>query len=107
MSETRPASIEALLAERDWVARLARRLVADASSADDLVQQAWLRFLVRPPRDEGSIRSWLRTVLRNEVLQTHRTDVRRERRENAVPQRPADVAPDEVVARAEEQHRVA
>ena len=37
MSETQTIDIETLLAERDWLRGLARRLVADAGAADDLV----------------------------------------------------------------------
>ncbi len=98
--------LEALLAEREWVTRLARHLVSDRADADDLVQQTWLRSLRHPPRTGGSLRGWLRTVLRNEARQARRSATRRDAREAAW--RPRDVpGPDEVVARAEEQRRVA
>ena len=104
---TRAASIDALLAERAWVARLARRLVADTASADDLVQRAWLRFLQRPPTPGGSLRSWIRVVLRNELLQAHRSDARRARREASAVPREGPQRPDDIVERAEMQLRVA
>ncbi len=100
-------SVEALLAQREWVARIARSLVGDASTADDLVQQAWVRYLRRPPERAGALRAWLRTVLRNEVRQLWRSGARRHAREAQREPPRAVPRPDEVVQRAEDQRRVA
>ncbi len=44
---------------------IARRLVADAATADDLVQETFVRALRRPPEGVASLRAWLATVIRN------------------------------------------
>ena len=49
-----------LLAEGDFLRRLACRLVHDRDVAADLVQEAWLVALQRRPRQDGSVRPWLR-----------------------------------------------
>jgi RNA polymerase sigma factor (sigma-70 family) len=103
----RSVPLEALLAEREWTMRVARRLVADPAAADDLVQQAWLRFLRRPPARAEALRSWLRTVMRNEARQAHRSATRRETRESSLTAPAPEPAPDDVVARVESQRRVA
>ena len=45
MSTPRPVPIEDLLAQRDWVRRLARGLVEGAEDRDDVEQETWLRAL--------------------------------------------------------------
>ena len=42
--------IETLLRHSEWAQALARRLVSDDATADDVVQEAWLAALRRPPR---------------------------------------------------------
>jgi RNA polymerase sigma factor (sigma-70 family) len=106
MSET-PVTIETLLAEHDWLSALARRLVVDAGTADDLVQETWLTALRSPPRHRRGLRGWLATVLRHRATDARVRDQRERRRaERAPPARPAD-DPAEVVARAELAQRVA
>ena len=64
---------------------LAHELVrgrADAS-ADDVVQETWLRAMRRPPVDGGTS-GWFATVLKNVVRRSRRDHVRRVRREDAV-----------------------
>ena len=39
--------------------------VADAQGAEDLVQDACVVALQRPPREHGRFREWLATVMRN------------------------------------------
>jgi RNA polymerase sigma factor (sigma-70 family) len=98
----RPVPIETLLTHRAWVDALARRLLADESSADDAAQETWLAALRHPPGDEATARSWLGRVLRNFAHERRRTDARRGARER-VSARPetsgGDVAA--VVAQAE------
>jgi DNA-directed RNA polymerase specialized sigma24 family protein len=56
--------IERLLHHSEWLAALARRLVRDGASADDLVQETWLAALRHPPAAGRSVRAWLTTVAR-------------------------------------------
>ena len=75
--------IEALLAEDDWIRRLAGRLVSDPNTADDLAQDAWVAAL--DPSSAGrSVRPWLGGVLRNLVRSSRRSERRRVRRESSV-----------------------
>ncbi len=97
---------EEYLQHRAWLASLARTLVGDPSSADDLVQQTWIAALTRPPRNSAALRGWLATVLRNENRQRIRGEVRRRAREGARPERRAQATPEEVAQRAETQRRV-
>jgi RNA polymerase sigma-70 factor, ECF subfamily len=53
--------------DAEWLQRLARALVRDVSSADDLVQEVWLTALRAQPRFKGSARPWLAKVARNLV----------------------------------------
>ncbi|HTF89232.1 MAG TPA: sigma-70 family RNA polymerase sigma factor [Planctomycetota bacterium] len=58
--------IELLLAQSDWLRRLAIGLVRDSDQAEDLVQDTWVAALRRAPRTTGvELRSWLSTVVRN------------------------------------------
>src|SRR5262249_45007568 len=50
MSTWSSRPLDSLLAHRQWVRDLARRLCADESAADDLEQQTWLSALRRPPQ---------------------------------------------------------
>ncbi len=95
--------MEDLLAHRQWVRALARRLAADESGADDLEQATWLAAVEHPPRHAASLRGWLSAVMRNVRRNERRGDFRRDARERTVA-RPevAGAAPD-VVAEAEEQ----
>lgn len=83
MSE-HPATPEVLLNDLGWLRGLARSLVRDEERAEDLVQETLVVALETPPRNPGAWRAWLRQVARNLVYRTHRTEVRRERREHAV-----------------------
>jgi len=76
--------LENLLAEREWLRRMARVLVADPSSADDLAQDTWAAALTAPPRDASQPRAWLATVTRNLARRRARGESRRSAREHAV-----------------------
>src|SRR5262245_12950464 len=80
MKPTTPALSE-LLANSEWLRRLARSLVRDDAQADDLVQETWMAALTHPPRQPGTARPWLRTILRNVVRMKARAQARRRRRE--------------------------
>jgi RNA polymerase sigma-70 factor (ECF subfamily) len=98
-----------LLAEHDWLRRLARSLVAGRDLADDAVQETWLRVLRAAP-EAGALqrpRAWLRTVLENVVRRWQRGEQRRLRRHARMPIREHEPPVDEAVARAETWQRVA
>ncbi len=88
MTELRspPFPPDVLLQHRDWVRALARSLVRDTGSADDLEQETWLRALRSMPRDVRSPRAWLATVMRNRLRDSVRRDARRGEREGVVAQ---------------------
>ncbi len=93
--------VEALLAHRQWVRSLARSLVRDESSADDVEQRTWEAALTAPPRKLSALRAWLGSVVRRTVLDSQRRHVRRERRERAAARPEMEPAAGDVVARAE------
>ena len=100
---------EDLLAHREWVERAARALVYGDADADDLQQQAWLKVLARPPREEpASPRGWLWSVLRSVAIDRGRAArSRRLHEEEAARPERIDASPAELVARAETLTRVA
>lgn len=97
-----PVAFDDLLVHADHVRRLARRLVADDSTADDLAQSTWERALVSPPRDAGNLRAWLSRVTLNLVRQQHRADQRRAHRERRTGQWGSAEPAAEVASRVEE-----
>lgn len=106
-ADPRTFTPEALLAETDWMRRLARALVRDAEAADDLVQEASLAALRAKPDLDRGLRPWLGRVLRNAARQRVRSGARRTARERAR-FAPDDVAPEagELAARVELQQLV-
>ena len=74
-------SRELLLDQVSWIRRLARELVADRELAEELVQDACVVALERPPRDERSLRGWLGAVVKNLAREKHRGELRRRGRE--------------------------
>ena len=77
------ASAEALLSDVAWLRRLARQLVRDASSAEDLAQETLVTALLSAPSspEPGGLRRWLARVLRNRVTRERRGAARRAQRE--------------------------
>lgn len=72
---------EALLSHADFVRALARSLLHDSASADDLTQNTLLRALERPPRSQDAVRGWLWSVARNFARQDARGAGRRRHHE--------------------------
>ena len=101
-----PATVETLLAHREWVRALALRLVTDPAGAADIEQQTWLRAIRSPPPSGEAPRAWLGTVLRNLVRDRARRKARRRRREEAVARPETLPATAGLVARAEALGRV-
>lgn len=60
---------------------LARDLCGDPHLAEDLVQEAWVTALERPPRAGFNLSRWLRGITRNHARQERRESGRRQRRE--------------------------
>ncbi|MCU0863769.1 MAG: sigma-70 family RNA polymerase sigma factor [Planctomycetes bacterium] len=83
MTTARP-TFENLLAHQEWVRALARRLVTDPSTADDIVQQTMLVAATRAPAGLEHPRGWLRKVAENTARALRRTAGRRARREQMV-----------------------
>src|SRR5262245_44644127 len=105
MNDVSRTSIETLLQHAAWVRVLARQLVDDEASADDLVQQTWLSAIEHPPQDHGRTRSWLGRVMRRLRYRMRRADHRRARREQraVIAELPASAA--EAIEQAQA-HRV-
>lgn len=76
-------TLEALLLHKEWLRRLARSLVFDASQADDVVQQVFLSALKYRPSADRDIRPWLKVVATAVAKKIGRSEVRRTRREKA------------------------
>src|SRR5215831_8916681 len=93
--------LETLLTHRDWVRRLARSLVRDESSADDVEQRAWLAALRRPPRDAGTSRAWLGRVVRNLASDARRSRARRASHESTAARPDGGRSTADVVAESE------
>lgn len=77
-------SAEELLRHSAWVQALALRLVRDAGTADDLVQDTWLAALKHGPTGDEKLRPWLSRVLRNFSRMRTRSERAREQRERRV-----------------------
>jgi RNA polymerase sigma-70 factor (ECF subfamily) len=107
MSRAFDATEEALKTQRKWLLRLAQSLVRDPGQAEDLVQQASLAALHRPPQSQSSLRQWLRRVLRNMLRQQLRSESRREVHEARTPRRGPDTPTADLVAEIELQRKVA
>lgn len=74
-------TLEALLQHKEWLRRLARSLVFDASQADDVVQQVFLSALKYRPSADRDMRPWLKVVATAVAKKIGRSEVRRNRRE--------------------------
>ncbi|MCP5044076.1 MAG: sigma-70 family RNA polymerase sigma factor, partial [bacterium] len=99
-------SLKDIVARGEWLRDLARRLVADAVSAEDIAQDATLAAL----RYRGVVDvpdAWWRGVVRNLVANTKRQATRRERleRQRAVPEAQASAA--QSVERVEQETQLA
>lgn len=93
-------SIEELSRHQAFLQWLARDLVRDPATADDLVQEAFIAF-ARRRHEVDEPRSWLAGVLRNLSRQERRSRRRRERRESLASP-PTGVTPAEDVLATEE-----
>src|SRR5215467_8658115 len=81
MSSGPELRFEHLLEHHGFVRALARELVRDEARADDVAQEALLAAARHQLRNPGSIRSWLRRVVRSLVSDQREQEMRRARRE--------------------------
>ncbi len=97
-----------LLAHRAFVRHVVRRLVRDDATADDVVQETWVRALRSPPRMGRALRGWLARVGKNVALDRLRSERRRRRREQEAARAEGSVAsPGELAERVARQREVA
>jgi RNA polymerase sigma factor (sigma-70 family) len=79
---SRGPDLESTLARHGaFVRGVARSLVLDEQTADDVAQDTWLAALEHPPRRASGIRSWLGTVARRFSFRAKRGARRRAERE--------------------------
>ena len=98
--------VEALLAHRTWIRRLARNLCADHDEAEDLAQASWATMAEGTP---GSVtKPWLGTVVRNLWRKRHLATARRQRREADFSDQLSPVpTPESLVSSVEVERRLA
>lgn len=97
---------DALSAHGAFLRRLAKSLVRDEQRAEDIVQEAYIAVLKRPPPPRVRLRAWMSGIVKNLARRSARTDARRRRREeHAAPGRPPE-APDDITVRLELQQRL-
>src|SRR5262245_46885757 len=93
--------LQGLLAEDQWIRRLARKLAADRHGSEDLVQDAWVAALdARDPRPR-ELRPWLSGILRNLWTDAKRAQQARGARERAAARDEALDSTSELVAELE------
>ena len=80
-SRSRAWPIEQLLADSEWLKRLASRVAGHPADAQDAVQDTWLAALRTPPDSDRPAQPWLGSVLRHLVLRRRREAGRRLARE--------------------------
>ncbi|MBL8842107.1 MAG: sigma-70 family RNA polymerase sigma factor [Planctomycetes bacterium] len=107
-----PLPLDDVIAQQRFLRSVARQLVRDAATADDVVQESYLRALEEPHARPRSVRAWLGRVVANLAHDRRRGELRRERREQEVASAagcstPADRSPAAIAARVEMQRRLA
>ncbi len=95
-------NLETLLAQTEFVRRVAGELIRDPATADDVAQETMLKALRQPRPSRG----WLYTVTRNLARTQARGAGRRRVHERAASKPDNAAAADELVARAEVHRRV-
>jgi RNA polymerase sigma-70 factor (ECF subfamily) len=86
--------------------RLAVRLLWDENLADDVLQEAWITAIERPPSQPGALRAWLSTVVRSLCRRANRSLARRRRAESANGRDIEAPSAQEVEERLESQRRL-
>lgn len=96
-----PASIDAALADLQWLRGLAAVLALDADDADDLVQETLVAAWSKPPSEAAGLRPWLASVLRNRFRMLRRGRARCDVREQSAPPTATSVDPEDTLQRFE------
>lgn len=65
MNSSGTPHLEALLIHEDFLRRIARSILTNGDSAEDAVQETWLRAVRSPPHEDGRSRAWLAVVTAN------------------------------------------
>jgi RNA polymerase sigma factor (sigma-70 family) len=76
-----------------WLRRLARDLLRDGASAEDMQQEVWLTTLAHPAQSDRPVRAWLGRILVNRIRNERRAESRRSVREELVAAEVADKPP--------------
>ena len=97
---------EQLLEHAAWIRELARSLVEDASTADDLAQDTLLAALRSSPSASRPLRPWLAAVLRKQLALWKRSRANRAQREHSAAAEEELPSASELVERAEMQRRL-
>ncbi|MEO6711583.1 MAG: sigma-70 family RNA polymerase sigma factor [Planctomycetota bacterium] len=97
---------ENLLAESEWLARLARSLTAKSDDAADLAQDTLVAALQHPPDPDRPLRPWLARIAHNLAIRRGTSAAHRETREAFVARREALASTSEVVERVAMQRTV-
>lgn len=90
---------DSLLRQSAFVRSVARALLRDEHTSDDVVQDTWLAAMKNPPQNSETTGAWLSTVVRNFVRKMHRTRTRRSAREEWAAKPEAVEGPSEFVVR--------
>jgi RNA polymerase sigma-70 factor (ECF subfamily) len=101
-----PADPDALAAHAEAIRRLARSLVADDATADDVAQETMRVGLEHPPRAGYPAFAWLSGIARNVVRGLRRGDRRRLARETTAARPDAAPSTADAVVRMAERRRV-
>jgi len=100
------AAPERLLAESEWLVRLARSLVSSEDDAEDLAQDTIAAALAHPPDSNRPLRPWLWRIAKNLSIMQGVARAQRVARERKVARAEQLLAADEVVARVSMQRTV-
>jgi len=94
MQRPHPIEPQVLLSHAHWMRALARSLVHDSSSADDVVQESFSVALSRPPNADRPLHAWLSRVVRNVATNLRRGEQRRTQRQlrRGAPEQASDPA---------------
>lgn len=75
---------DAILEHSNFVRSLARSLVFDENTVDDITQKTLLTLIKKPPKGDHFPYGWLKTVVQNVDRMEKRTSIRRQKREEEV-----------------------